>query len=730
MKAPGPERLRAGLRNPLVIFPLLVMLAMATLVLFDLNGSSVGLLGVGYKHDASLLHGTLRGIRSDEFSLSTPYFVGNTRRGLPTTPWVGLTATFLPATSIGVPSVHWSEFFKPQDWGVFILGVSRAFAWHWWSQIALAMLGTFALLFTVTRRRWTSAALAMVAALSPYVAWWSLTPGLALGFSTGAAAAMLAALRARTTGRAVAMAVLAGYLGVATFLVLYPPWQVTLAWVLLGLIAGAAIDARVPLRRLLVVIATVGAASVVPVAVWFQQSQTALTATANTFYPGQRLAGAGQGNVAWLFDQMSSPFASVASVLALRGPSVMADGKVILANQSEIASAWLPLPVLVVALVAIVVVIVRRPSGDAAPGTDTSTDTSTDTAADTGSDTYSNVDTSRDASTAAAVAAFSDAPVPNAAVSDTGHGPQLLWTGVGVAAAGALLVAWSLLPLPAWFGQVTLLDRVPGQRTSLALGLVTVLLLAIASSLLREAALPAGWLLAWSTGAAATIWLMVWAADVLPWGVGGAPHTKKLVPLTICFVVAFTLVASGRRTRIGLVFLAGGSLVTWAMVNPLYHGLGPLTNDPVVRAMAPLAAGPTPARVAVYGNLTLVALVQASGVVTLSGLTVYPDANVWRALAPDQKAAWNNYSKYSWVADAGVNPARIVSSGTHRYGVVDDRLVTNRVLLINPCAPQTLALQIDWVVADSDLSTFSCLRPAGTIKRGGTLVYRYRVAAS
>ena len=123
MKAPGPERLRAGLRNPLVIFPLLVMLAMATLVLFDLNGSSVGLLGVGYKHDASLLHGTLRGIRSDEFSLSTPYFVGNTRRGLPTTPWVGLTATFLPATSIGVPSVHWSEFFKPQDWGVFILGV-------------------------------------------------------------------------------------------------------------------------------------------------------------------------------------------------------------------------------------------------------------------------------------------------------------------------------------------------------------------------------------------------------------------------------------------------------------------------------------------------------------------------------------------------------------------------------------------------------------------------------
>jgi len=193
------DRIRGWVRSPLVIFPVLALVVMATLVLFNLNGSSVALLGVNYHHDSHLLHGEPRGIRSDEAALSTPALVGNTRRGLPTTPWIGLTATFLPATSIGVPSNHWSELFKPQDWGVFVLGVSRGFAWHWWSQVIAAVLGTFALLFTVTRRRWTSAALATVAALSPYVAWWSLTPGLALGFSTGAAAAMISALRSRST---------------------------------------------------------------------------------------------------------------------------------------------------------------------------------------------------------------------------------------------------------------------------------------------------------------------------------------------------------------------------------------------------------------------------------------------------------------------------------------------------------------------------------------------------
>jgi hypothetical protein len=185
------------------------------------------------------------------------------------------------------------------------------------------------------------------------------------------------------------------------------------------------------------------------------------------------------------------------------------------------------------------------------------------------------------------------------------------------------------------------------------------------------------------------------------------------------FAVAFALVATGRALTVATVVLVVASAATWAVVNPVYRGLGPLVNDPLVRAMEPLAAGANPARVAVFGSLTLDALVESSGVVTLSGLTVYPDASVWRTLAPDQEADWNNYAKYIWVADATATPARIVTSGS-----------TARVLRIDPCATQTLALHIDWVVADTDLSSFSCLRPVDTVKRGTALIYRYRVGAA
>ena len=176
--------------------------------------------------------------------------------------------------------------------------------------------------------------------------------------------------------------------------------------------------------------------------------------------------------------------------------------------------------------------------------------------------------------------------------------------------------------------------------------------------------------------------------------------------------------AAGRLLTVAGVVLVVASAATWAVVNPVYRGLGPLVNDPLVRAMEPLAAGANPARVAVFGSLTLDALVESSGVVTLSGLTVYPDQDVWKTLAPTQEADWNNYAKYIWVADATATPARIVSAGS-----------TARVLRIDPCAPQTLALHLDWVVADSDLSSFSCLRPVDTIKRGRTVIYRYRVTA-
>jgi hypothetical protein len=438
-----------------------------------------------------------------------------------------------------------------------------------------------------------------------------------------------------------------------------------------------------------VVAASAGIVLGVSAAVWYVQSKAALTATANTIYPGHRLSAGGQGNVAWLFDQPASPFVAAAPPKALRGLTVLANGHPMAGNQSEVAPAWLPLPVLLLVVLAVLVTLRRRARTKDGDGT-------------------------RDGQ-AGVPEGQAGVPDGDAGVPD---GQPLFWTTIAVSAAAVLLLAWSVLPLPGWFGALTLLNRVPGVRTSLALGLVALVLLAIGSTVLREVRWSVPWLAGWGVALAGTCWLMVWATNALPWGTAGQPHLRRLLLLAVLLAAGFTLVAMGRFRVIASVVLIVVAVTTWAVVNPWYRGLGPLVKDPIVRAMEPLAKGATPARVAVYGNATLDALVQSSGVVTLSGLTVYPDADVWRSLAPDQMDAWNNYAKYAWVADGTVNPAHIVSVDT-----------TARTLRINPCAPQTLALHIDWVVSSTALQ-FSCLTPVDQIQRGATTIYRYRVAAS
>jgi hypothetical protein len=291
----------------------------------------------------------------------------------------------------------------------------------------------------------------------------------------------------------------------------------------------------------------------------------------------------------------------------------------------------------------------------------------------------------------------------------------LRWTTVGVSAAVLLLLAWTLLPLPGWFGRVTLLDRVPGARTSLAVGLGVTILLAIGATVLARRRWPWAWTLLWVVAAGGTAVLTTWAGLALPWAPEPAPPVGWLFVSGVVFAGGFALLLWRRLAAVGLVLLVVASIATWATVNPWYHGIGPLDSDPVVRAMGPLAKGAHPARVAVYGNEALAALVQASGVEMLSDVTLYPDRDVWDSLAPDQEKLWNNYAKYVWVGDRTVDPAKI-----------EPLLGTFKTLRIDPCAPETLALDIDYTVSD-EVQAFSCLQFDRVIRRSAQVFYVYRV---
>jgi hypothetical protein len=642
-------------------------------VVLDLNGSSVAMVG-RFTDDPDIVAGTPQPIRSDEAIVSTPALVGNVRRGLPVTTRIGLTDTYLPATGVGIPSKHWTEVFKPRDWAFFVLPLPRAFAWFWWFPLLTGLIGAYGLLLVVSRHVTTSVTLAVLLGASPHTAWWSQVPASVLGFLAGAAACVLVGLRAPSFLRAALWGIAAAYLTMAAFLVLYPPWQVSVGLVCAGLVAGLAIDERHRLRRLAAVLAVTLALSFVAVGVWLTSSGDAIRATASTIYPGHRMSEAGGGVAAWFFATPSTLWTDGSGSPLPLGVSEAVDGRPAYTNASELASAWFPLP-LALACGVVVLLSALRVSRGAGP----------------------RVSGPRDPT----------------------------WRGTGAVAASSvvlvtlLLLGWALVPQAGVLG-LAMLTRVPGYRATLALGLASALLVALTVRVVKESGIPrAGAWLLWA-GALGSAALMLWGTLAAGW-VRGRPDWAEVagVALVLCLGLAALVVWAHKRVA-GL--LAGAVVIAltsacYGLVNPLYRGLGPLGNDPLVsRLDAERRAGAQTA--VVFGEDTRVAaLATASGLEMVSGVTVYPQKQVWQRLGVTDPNLWNNYAKYLWKAVPGQDvPVRVV--------VVQGTL---RRMLVDPCSGPVRALDIDIAVTATPIDA-PCLVPQGRVRgvRGVILLYRFR----
>jgi hypothetical protein len=411
------------------------------------------------------------------------------------------------------------------------------------------------------------------------------------------------------------------------------------------------------------------ASALAPLGVWYVQNRDAIAAISQTGYPGGRRAEAGQAWLSNLLDAPLNPWLSGHAGSTLK-PAPGATGYGSFVNLSEASSSWFPAGVLVAVLVIVGAALLRdrrEPSTDddgrgGAPG---------------------------------------EAPVV-----------ATFWC---TTAATALIMAWAVLPLPTFVGRLTQLDQVPSYRTPLALSLCSVLLAALAGEMLRRRRLGRWPVVLLVAGVVVTGAATVWSATKLQWD-------QDLVSLPLALLsglvlgAGFALIASGRWRTAAAALLAAYCAVSWALVNPLYSGLGPLQDDALVQAMGRVESQDPGTVVAVYGDYRLGALVAASGAQNLSGSTYYPDPDVMHRLAPAQEALWNNYASYRWVARPGQDPATI----RQVHGTTMD-------LLINPCAPETLSLGMTWTVSLEPIDA-SCLRPVDTVNSQALgRVYRYRV---
>lgn len=645
------QRVTGRGRGPCWLFYGLVLAVFAILVAAGINGSSIGMLYAQGENvsappavdDPDLLLGQPRPIRSDEWSISTPLAVSQTVQSFPAQPWIGLTRTN-PAFFSGIPTLDAALVAKPQSWGYLLLGAERGLSWAWWFPLALAACALFALLHRLTRNPWIATAGAVFGSLTPFVAWWNGTD-LFTGYAALAAVAAVNGFLARSLLRRLAWGAVTGWAVAATVLLLYPPWTVSTGLVVAALVLGLLLDSRPAWRSWLPVVAGAGAVAALIVLPWFRQVAPVVEIINSTIYPGQRQSGPGEGVWQAL---LSAPANLVASVTG-QGPAIL--------NQSEVASSWLPMVVLL--LLAVGALIGGRPA----------------------------------------------APAGGLRVGRA--------TVVALVAVLLLLLAWMLVPaLPDAVGKVTLLSTVPGSRLPLALGL-TLVLLAAALSTFDVGRMP-GWLRAVliGTGVTASIIGTTYAAHVV---YPGMSRKGLLVTAIGAGLVAAAFASMATRTwvRVLLPLGAAYAMVSFAVVNPVYLGLGPLTHDPVsLYAREVASAEPDPVAVTLGGR-ELQALVRGGGMQVLSWTTLYPDRRFWEKALPGEEEVWNNYRNYGWYYDPAADPIRA------RITALDAA-----ELAVDLCDPLIRDLGYSRVFSAQPISA-SCLAQDRILQRGEQRVFVY-----
>lgn len=300
--------LRAMVRDPrraVWILPAVVVVLVVVLTALGISGTSTSNLTPARAGDASVRIGTPRAVRSDEWLVRTPMVLGQVARDFPRDAEVGVGTHDMSVLS-ELPTATWPEFFRPHQFGYFVLPVANGFAFEWWFPAAILILGVYALVLVVWRDiRWAAVA-AVVLFASPVFHWW-YQPILfdIVGWGAIAVAAFLASSSTERRGLRWSLLAVSTYATCSFALSLYPPAQIPLVYVFGAVVVGVAVpsirERRWNWRRTVLHAAVVGGAAAMVVGAFVMSRHAALADIAGTVYPGARRETGGSGDLRMLF---------------------------------------------------------------------------------------------------------------------------------------------------------------------------------------------------------------------------------------------------------------------------------------------------------------------------------------------------------------------------------------------------------------------------------------------
>lgn len=287
------------------------------LVSLGITGSSVQLL-LGKKGDASTpflntesavqrLLLKPRPIRSDEWRVMAPNALAQVNHHPPfpiINQNIGLEGqNMLIIGMTGVPVWHPSSISRPATWGFFFLPLSQALSWHWFFPIFSCLLALWGLLnLFIPERSGRNLAASALFCLAPYAAGWSHWPLYTVFFPTAAVLLTIQISQLHSKWSIYWRSIVLGVLLAGFALILYPPWQITVASLYATLFLSYIIEQRLKLKFNKHTFAAFAIASLLCtfiIFLWWVDAHDAIQAMRNTVYPGQRAALHG-GDQSWL----------------------------------------------------------------------------------------------------------------------------------------------------------------------------------------------------------------------------------------------------------------------------------------------------------------------------------------------------------------------------------------------------------------------------------------------
>ncbi len=319
------KKLGRWARKSVWTFPVALFAVVVILAALRVSGTSAGVYRAslnGPAKDPSLIFGKARTIRSDEWLVVTQLTVAQSRQGFPR-----INSHMGDGQDLSlqaeVPTKDWSTIFKPQNWSFFVLPLESAFAFRWWLLMYLLIVSCyFFVLRLMPGKKLFAILFSLAVGASPFELWWYQSTA----FLSAAYSFMMAILAMRIIGnepirliknlpksRMVQAAAL-GFIAACFGLILYPPFQIPVAVVLLFFGVGYLLHSRYGekiewstlLKRSIWILASVIAAGAVLV-LFLLTHNKAIAAVNNSVYPGHRVAESGDLKALNIFDSFVMP---------------------------------------------------------------------------------------------------------------------------------------------------------------------------------------------------------------------------------------------------------------------------------------------------------------------------------------------------------------------------------------------------------------------------------------